>query len=65
MHLYRRRSHGALTLRDDVPCVNYAWDPSQDPEKDVDAEIRSKATFKCDGQRWNEEGDEVEADVIT
>lgn len=60
MHLYCRRSHGALTLRDDVPwvskgltnvrpprcvdlpSVNYTWDPSQDPEKNVDAEIFSK-----------------------
>jgi len=65
MHLYRRRLHSTLTLRDDVPSVNYAWDPSKDPEKNVDAEIRSKAAFERDGQRRDEEGDEVEADVIT
>jgi len=65
MYLYRRRLYDSRALRDDVPGVNYARDPSKDPEKNVDAELCSKAAFECDRQGWDEEGEEVETDVIT
>jgi len=39
-------SDGTFTLGDNIPGVNYAWNPSKDPEEDVDAELRSEAAFE-------------------
>jgi len=44
--------------------VNYTRNPSQDPQEDVDAEVCPKATFEYDWHRWNEQGNEVEENVI-
>jgi len=57
--------HGSLTLGDDVPGVNYTRNPSEDPEEDVDAEVCCRTAFEEDGDRWDEQGDEVEEDIVT
>jgi len=55
----------ARSLGDDVPSVNHAGNPSQDPEEDVDAELSSEAAFEYNGQRWDEYGEKVETDIVT
>ena len=43
--------------------MQHARDPPQDAEADVDEEVGAAATFEEDGQRGEEDGDEVEEDV--
>lgn len=52
-----------LTLANDVPTMQNPRDPTQNRETNVDEEIGAAAAFEEDGDGWEEETEEVEADV--
>ena len=54
---------GPLVPADDVPGVDDAGDPAQDPQADVDEDVGAAPALQEDGHGRDEEGDEVEQDI--
>lgn len=53
----------SLMLGNHPPGMNHAWDPAKNGKQDIDEEIGVAAGLEEDSQWWQEEGEEVEADV--
>lgn len=54
---------GPLVPADDVPGVDDAGDPAQDPQADVDEDVGAAPALQEDGHGRDEEGEEVEQDI--
>jgi len=50
-------------LADDPPGMKDTRNPTQDGKKDVNEEICGASSLEEDGEGWEEDGEEVEADV--
>lgn len=60
-HILRHRD--SLPLANDVPRVYYARQPAKDSQADVNEKVGTASSFENHGDRWEEDGQEVEADV--
>lgn len=50
-------------LRNHPPGMNHAGDPAKNGQQNIDEEVGVAAGFKEDSQWWQEEGEEVEAEI--
>jgi len=57
--------HGTFALRDDVPCMDYTWDPSQYTEANVYPEVCSTTAFEEYRQERYKDCKEIKAYIAS